>query len=172
MDEKTSHKDWALERVRQEALAVRDERYRKNVWAVVLILAVLVVDPFGGVGGLIGSAIGHVFPEPTPAQQAPKVSAPRHGADHALTRVPARPWRSMRDGSPPHANMRSVMDNAGSRYARFQMALRTGRASIAWNAAAKLEHIDLEDALALVLLVVDEPRFERASARLARPSMP
>jgi hypothetical protein len=57
------------------------------------------------------------------------------------------------------------MGNAGSPYARFQMALKTGRASIAWNAAAELEHIDLEDALALVLLVVDEPRFERASAR-------
>jgi hypothetical protein len=43
--------------------------------------------------------------------------------------------------------------------------LRTGKASIAWNAALELEHVGLEDALALVLLVVDDPRFERAGAR-------
>ena len=53
----------------------------------------------------------------------------------------------------------------GSAYARFQRALKTGRASIAWNAATELEHIDLQDALALVLLVVDEPLFARAAAR-------
>lgn len=53
----------------------------------------------------------------------------------------------------------------GSAYARFQRALKTGRASVAWNAALELEHIDLQDALVLVLLVVDEPRFARASAR-------
>lgn len=45
------------------------------------------------------------------------------------------------------------------------MALKTGRASLGWNAAIELEHIDLDDALALVLLVVDEPRFSRAAAR-------
>jgi hypothetical protein len=43
--------------------------------------------------------------------------------------------------------------------------LKTGRASIAWSAALELEHVDLQDALVLVLLVLDEPRFERASAR-------
>jgi hypothetical protein len=43
--------------------------------------------------------------------------------------------------------------------------LKTGRASIAWNAALELQHVDLQDALVLVLLVLDEPRFERASAR-------
>ena len=53
----------------------------------------------------------------------------------------------------------------GSAYARFQRALKTGRASIAWNAATELEHIDLQDALALVLLVVDDPVFARAAAR-------
>jgi hypothetical protein len=53
----------------------------------------------------------------------------------------------------------------GSPYARFQPALKTGRASIAWNAALELEHVDLQDALVLVLLVADEPRFARASAR-------
>ena len=53
----------------------------------------------------------------------------------------------------------------GSAYSRFQRALKTGRASLAWNAAGELEHIDLQDALALVLLVVDEPLFARAAAR-------
>lgn len=57
------------------------------------------------------------------------------------------------------------MGDAGSPYARFQRALKTGRSSIAWSAAFELEHIDLEDALALVLLVVDEPRFPRVAAR-------
>jgi hypothetical protein len=53
----------------------------------------------------------------------------------------------------------------GSPYARFQRALRTGQASIAWDAALELEHVGLEDALALVLLVGDDPGFERAGAR-------
>lgn len=43
--------------------------------------------------------------------------------------------------------------------------MKTGRTSIAWNAALELEHVDLQDALVLVLLVVDEPRFARASSR-------
>jgi hypothetical protein len=90
MDEKTSHKDWALERERQEVLALRDERYRKNVWALVLILAVLVVDPFSGVGGLIGTAIGYVFPEPAPAQQAPKVRAAAMGGPGVARQLSAR----------------------------------------------------------------------------------
>jgi hypothetical protein len=53
----------------------------------------------------------------------------------------------------------------GSPYARFQRALKTGRAALAWDAASELEHVDLLDALALVLLVVGEPRFARAAAR-------
>jgi hypothetical protein len=53
----------------------------------------------------------------------------------------------------------------GSPYARFQRALKSGRASIAWTAALELEHVDLQDALVLVLLVLDEPRFDRASVR-------
>jgi hypothetical protein len=59
----------------------------------------------------------------------------------------------------------AVVTSQGSAYARFQRALRTGRASVAWNAALEVERVDLEDALALVLLVVDEPLFARASAR-------
>jgi hypothetical protein len=53
----------------------------------------------------------------------------------------------------------------GSPYARFQRALKTGQFSVAWSAALELEHVVLEDALVLVLLVVDDPRFERAGAR-------
>jgi len=56
------------------------------------------------------------------------------------------------------------MTSQGSPYARVQRALKTGRASIAWLAALELEHIGLEDAFALVL-IVDEPLYQRASAR-------
>lgn len=44
---------------------------------------------------------------------------------------------------------------------RFQRALKTGRASIAWAAAFELEQIGLE-ALVLVLLIVDVSAGERA----------
>ena len=61
------------------------------------------------------------------------------------------------------------MTSQGSPYSRFQRGLaasqRTGNASIAWTAALELDRIDLQDALALVLLVVGEPRYPRAAAR-------
>ena len=61
------------------------------------------------------------------------------------------------------------MTSQGSPYARFQRALanglRTGRPALAWAAATELDRVDLQDALVLVLLVVDEPRFARAAAR-------
>lgn len=61
------------------------------------------------------------------------------------------------------------MTSQGSPYARFQRGLaasrRTGNASVAWTAAIEVERIDLQDALCLVLLVVDEARFPRAAAR-------
>ena len=57
------------------------------------------------------------------------------------------------------------MTAQGSPYARFQRALATGRAALAWGAPRELEHVDLQDALALVLLVVDDPLYPRASAR-------
>lgn len=64
--------------------------------------------------------------------------------------------------------MRS-MTSQGSPYSRFQRGLaasrRTGNASIAWTAALELERIDLQDALALALLVVGEPRYPRAAAK-------
>jgi hypothetical protein len=57
----------------------------------------------------------------------------------------------------------------GSPYSRFQRglaaSLRTGNAAIAWTAAREVETIDLQDALALVLLVVGDPRYPRAAAR-------
>lgn len=57
------------------------------------------------------------------------------------------------------------MGNAGSAYARFRRALDTGNPGLAWPAAAELPHVSLDDALALVLLVVGEPRYARAAAR-------
>jgi hypothetical protein len=56
-------------------------------------------------------------------------------------------------------------DVAGQPVREVSARAETGRASIEWNAALELEHIDLQDALVLVLLVADEPRFARASTR-------
>jgi hypothetical protein len=59
----------------------------------------------------------------------------------------------------------------GHRYAQFQRALKTGNAHLALAAAAELRHVDLADALSLVLLIRDDDplRFERAAVRwLAR----
>jgi hypothetical protein len=57
------------------------------------------------------------------------------------------------------------MGDAGSPYARFRRALATGNPGLAWPAAAELAQVSLDDALALVLLVVDESRYQRAAAR-------
>jgi hypothetical protein len=55
----------------------------------------------------------------------------------------------------------------GHRYAQFQSALKTGNAHLALAAAAELRHVDLADALSLVLLIRDDDplRFERAAVR-------
>src|ERR687889_124831 len=70
-----------------------------------------------------------------------------------------------------HANMCSHMTSHGSPYARFQRALRIGRLSMVRDAAAELPRIDLDDALAICLLIErqDGERYERAVVRwLAR----
>jgi hypothetical protein len=59
----------------------------------------------------------------------------------------------------------------GHAYARFSRALKTGNARLALAAAAELRHVDLADALSLVLLIRDDDplRYERAAVRwLAR----
>jgi hypothetical protein len=55
----------------------------------------------------------------------------------------------------------------GSAYSRLRRALDTGNATLALGAAADLEHVGLEDALELLLVLLDsEPvRFERAALR-------
>ena len=53
----------------------------------------------------------------------------------------------------------------GSPYSRLRRAIATGNSHIAWAAATELQHIGIEDALALVLLVVDDPRNSAACAR-------
>src|SRR3712207_2914631 len=63
------------------------------------------------------------------------------------------------------------MTSHGSPYARFQRALRIGRLSTVRAAAAELPVIDLDDALAICLLIErqDGERYERAVVRwLAR----
>jgi hypothetical protein len=66
------------------------------------------------------------------------------------------------------------MSSQGSPYARFQRALRIGRLPLVRAAAAELPRIDLDDALAICLLIEDQDaeRFERAAVRwLARLSL-
>ena len=66
------------------------------------------------------------------------------------------------------------MTSHGSPYARFQRALRIGRLSMVRAAAAELPRIDLDDALAICLLIErqDGERYERAVVRwLARLAM-
>ena len=59
------------------------------------------------------------------------------------------------------------MTSDGSPYARFQHALRIGRLSMVRAAAAELPRIDLDDALAICLLIEDQDaeRYERAAVR-------
>ena len=66
------------------------------------------------------------------------------------------------------------MTSQGSPYARFQRALRIGRLPLVRAAAAELPGIDLDDALAICLLIEDQDaeRYERAAVRwLARLSL-
>jgi hypothetical protein len=58
----------------------------------------------------------------------------------------------------------------GHAYAQFQRALKTGSAVLALDAARELNHITLEDALGLcILLRNDRRRYQHAAARwLAR----
>jgi hypothetical protein len=55
----------------------------------------------------------------------------------------------------------------GSPYARFRRSLETGRLPVVLNAAAELPHLELDDALeVLVLMARDgDPRFDRAATR-------
>ena len=63
------------------------------------------------------------------------------------------------------------MTSQGHRHAQFQRALKTGNAFLAMNAARELRHVDLADALSLLLLLRehDPVRFDHAAVRwLAR----
>lgn len=63
------------------------------------------------------------------------------------------------------------MTSEGHSYTRFRRALERRSVLLAWTAAAELERVNLEDALALCLLVLDEEpqRYPRAAVRwLAR----
>ena len=61
----------------------------------------------------------------------------------------------------------SSVTSQGHRYAQFQRALKTGNAHLALAAAAEVRHVDLADALSLVLLIRDDDplRYERAAVR-------
>ncbi len=55
----------------------------------------------------------------------------------------------------------------GSPHARFRRALATGNPTLVLAAAAELSRVDLADALAIVLVLLDgrSPRYERAAVR-------
>jgi hypothetical protein len=54
----------------------------------------------------------------------------------------------------------------GHAYPRFQRVLASGNATLAWATAAECSRLELHDALALCLLVVDDvKRYTRAAAR-------
>ena len=54
----------------------------------------------------------------------------------------------------------------GGPLARFQRALASRNATLAWAAASELRHIELADALTLCLLVANDPaRYAKAAAR-------
>jgi hypothetical protein len=60
----------------------------------------------------------------------------------------------------------------GSPYANFSRALETRKLSIVLMAAAELQHIQLDDALEILILMAHEsdPRFDRAAAPVGRPA--
>ena len=63
------------------------------------------------------------------------------------------------------------MTSQGSAYARFQRALKTGNLTLIRNAAAELPRMDLDDALAVCVVIrqAEPERFQRAALRwLAR----
>jgi hypothetical protein len=62
------------------------------------------------------------------------------------------------------------MTSHGHPYSRFQRALKTGNPRLALDTARELQHINLEDALSVCLLLRhDTRRYQRAAARwLAR----
>jgi hypothetical protein len=55
----------------------------------------------------------------------------------------------------------------GSPYARFKRSLETRRLPIVLIAAAELDHVRLDDALEILVLMAEQadPRFDRAAAR-------
>lgn len=63
----------------------------------------------------------------------------------------------------------SAMTSDGRPYARFRRALLTKNPGIFLPAAAELPHVDLEDALRIVVVLAErrDSRFERAAARFA-----
>lgn len=70
------------------------------------------------------------------------------------------------------------MTSQGSAYGRFRKALNRGNLSLVHAAALELPHVDLVDALRIVLLMrgADDERYDRAATRwlgrfaLERPS--
>jgi hypothetical protein len=88
-----------------------------------------------------------------------------------LTRPRVNPLRRLAQGVGGQAERAACehvfVTSQGSAYSQFRRALERRNALVAWATAAELPHVELGDALALVLLALDHdaPRFDRAAVR-------
>src|SRR5215210_143229 len=59
------------------------------------------------------------------------------------------------------------LTSQGSAHSQMKRAIERGNAMVAWAMASALPHVELDDALALVLLALDHdaPRFDKAVVR-------
>jgi hypothetical protein len=76
-----------------------------------------------------------------------------------LTSVPTR--------RPHRACEHAFVSIKGSPHARFRRSLETGHLPVVLLAAAELQHLELDDALEVLVLMARErhPRFDRAATR-------
>lgn len=70
-------------------------------------------------------------------------------------------------GGSPAACEHVFVSIKGSPHARFRRSLQTGRLHVVLAAAAELQHLELDDALEVLVLMARErhPRFDRAATR-------
>ena len=88
-------------------------------------------------------------------------------------RPPTRqPWPRLDRATSPRRARRTCehafVSIKGSPHARFRRSLETGRLSVVLLAAAELQHVELDDALEVLVLMAREghPRFDRAERPL------
>jgi len=87
--------------------------------------------------------------------------------NHAAVNAPALPDRATRRNGRARPCEHAFVSIKGSPHARFRRSLETGRLSVVLVAAAELQHLELDDALEVLVLMARErhPRFDRAATR-------